>query len=201
MSLSDPPKTRVSLILRLQNRDDAVAWNEFLEIYQPVIFRTARRKGLQDADAFDLTQEVLSRVANAVSAWNPDPKKGTFRAWLGTITRNMVVEFFRKNQRLPQTGDHAAIQHLLNQQAVGPDSKIFEFEYEKAVFQWAAEKIRSRFDESSWNAFWQTAVLDRAVRDVAAELEMTPGAIYIARCRILKCLRETVKKQENASVK
>lgn len=199
MSLTDPPKTRVSLILRLQNRDDGVAWSEFLEIYQPVIFRTARRKGLQDADAFDLTQEVLSRVANAVSTWNPDPQKGTFRAWLGTITRNMVVEFFRKNQKLPQTGDQSAIQHLLNQQSVGPDSNIFDLEYEKAVFQWAAEKIRTRFDDRSWDAFWQTAVLNRAVRDVALELEMTAGAIYIARCRILKCLREAVSKQESSS--
>ena len=71
--MSQPPTTRASLILRLRHPDDAAAWEEFVAIYQPLIFRLAKSRGLQDADAFDVAQEVLARVAGAINRWDPDP--------------------------------------------------------------------------------------------------------------------------------
>ena len=75
--MSDQFKTRLSLILRLRHADDAAAWQEFVEIYQPLIFRIVRARGLQEADAFDTTQEVLARVATAINRWDPDPQRGS----------------------------------------------------------------------------------------------------------------------------
>lgn len=98
------PRTRASLILRLRNHDDLCAWQEFIEIYQPVIYAMARKGGLQNADADDLTQEVLTQVAKSIDNWDPDPQRGSFRAWLATIARNLVIQFFREKSRRPWTG-------------------------------------------------------------------------------------------------
>jgi len=90
--MNNPPSTRVSLLLRLQSSEDAEAWEQFSELYRPFIYRMARTRGLQDADAHDLAQEVLVRVANSVHKWDTDREKGTFRGWLSRITRNVVVD-------------------------------------------------------------------------------------------------------------
>lgn len=93
--MSQPPTTRASLILRLRHPDDAAAWEEFVAIYQPLIFRLAKSRGLQDADAFDVAQEVLARVAGAINRWDPDPDRGSFRGWIGRITRNLAIDFLK----------------------------------------------------------------------------------------------------------
>lgn len=196
--MRDAPETRLSLVLRLQQADDVQAWNEFTEVYQPVIYRLARSQGLQDADAIDLTQEVLTRVATAVQQFDPDPRWGSFRGWLGRITRNMVIQFLRNRNRRPRTCDDSAMYELL-QQAPDQESleaQSFDLERERELFGWAAAQIRPKFDQRTWQAFWQTAVAGRSAADVAGELQMSRGAVYVARSRIMARLRETVQRFE-----
>ncbi len=189
------PTTRPSLILRLRDRDDEAAWAEFAEMYGPLIYRVARQKGLQDADARDLCQDVFQAVASAIERWDPNPDKGRFRAWLFRIVRNIMVNFFDSRRRHLNGSGRTSIQELLDAVPAG-DSEIdscFTDEYKRRVFQWAAARVKGEFTEATWQAFWATGVENCPVPDVAARLGITAGAVYVARSRVLSRLRNRVE--------
>jgi RNA polymerase sigma-70 factor (ECF subfamily) len=187
------PETRASLIVRLKGRADQEAWREFVEIYRPVICRLARRKGLQPADADDLAQQVLSAVAAAVDRWDPDPERGRFRSWLNRIAHNLIVNALTRQAPDRAAGDTAA-RDLLDRQpaAEGPDSELLRTEARREIFHWAARQIRPEFQADTWDAFWLTAVEGRPPAEVAAALGKKPGAVYAARGRVMRRLKETV---------
>ena len=93
------PETRASLILRLPSREDADAWREFVAIYEPFVYRFARRNGFQEADARELVQNVLVAVVKAVGRWQADAERARFRTWLFTIARNQFLDLLAKKRR------------------------------------------------------------------------------------------------------
>ena len=109
---ASPPETRASLILRLQNADDVGAWDEFVELYGPVVYRVARNRGFQSADAENLVQQVLLSVAQSVGVWLLRQDRGSFRTWLLRIARNEAIDMLnrRATRRLGEDGEAAQVQ-------------------------------------------------------------------------------------------
>jgi RNA polymerase sigma factor (sigma-70 family) len=189
------PITRSSLVLRLRDLDDQAAWAEFVTVYEPLLYRLARCKGLQDADARDLCQDVFRAVASAIDRWDPDPAKGRFRGWLFRIARNLVVDFLASQRRHPRGSGRTSVQELLEARPVGDAQAEAEFaaEFRRQAFHWAAGQVKNEFAESTWQAFWKTGVDNCPVADVARELNLSPGAVYVARSRVLARLRDRVE--------
>jgi RNA polymerase sigma-70 factor (ECF subfamily) len=185
------------LIIKLRNPADSAAWREFVAIYEPLVYRLARRKGLQSADAQDLCQEVFRAVAGAVDRW--EPERGSFRGWLSRITRNMLINFLTRGRYQPHGSGSTSIQGLLEAQAVLDPSAtaLFDAERERCLFRWAAEQVRPEFAPATWQAFWQTAVEERTPSEVAAELGLSIGAAYVARSRVLSRLKQRIKQLSN----
>jgi RNA polymerase sigma-70 factor (ECF subfamily) len=193
--MNQPPETRNTLIVKLRDPADTAAWREFVALYEPLVYDLACRQGLQDADARDLCQEVFRAVAGAIDRWDPDPSRGTFRGWLNRIARNLLVNFLTRRRHEPRGSGSTSVQELLDAQ---PDddptaSALFETEYRRRVFRWAADEVRGEFAPATWEAFWQTAVAGRAPRDVAAGLGLSVGAVYVARSRVLARLRQRIE--------
>ena len=138
--MDESPATRRSLIVKLRDPADSAAWSEFVAIYEPLVYRLARRKGLQDADAHDLCQEVFQAVARAIDRW--EPGRGSFRGWLSRIARNLLINFLTRRQYQPRGTGATSIQDLLEAQPAADPSAtaLFEAEYERRLFRWAAER-------------------------------------------------------------
>jgi RNA polymerase sigma factor (sigma-70 family) len=192
------PDTRRSLLVRLREPTDDAAWAEFIAIYDPLVYRLARRRGFQDADARDLCQEVLRTVARAIDQWDPDPEKGTFRGWLFRIARNLMLNYLTAQKRHPKGTGDTDFQMLLAEKpaADSEGSALFDLEYKKIVFQRAADSIRHEFSDSTWRAFWLTGIDELDVKETAQQLGISPGAVYIARSRVLARLKERVREME-----
>jgi RNA polymerase sigma factor (sigma-70 family) len=200
--MTSVPETRPSLLLRLRDSQDQQAWTTFLEIYQPLIYRVIRQRRIQDADAREVTQEVLLAVAGSIDQWEFDRARGTFRGWLTTVTRNLVVNFLIRQSRHPRgSGDtdfRRGIEALPAPES--EESALFDLEERRQIFRWAADRIRCEFRDSHWLAFWKTAIDGCGVIDVARELGISVGLVYVSRNRVMKRIREKVEEYQDQNL-
>jgi RNA polymerase sigma-70 factor (ECF subfamily) len=194
MSAGDSPLTRASLLLQLRDGANHGAWQEFVRLYSPVVYGYARKRGLQDADAADLMQDVMRSVSAAIGRLDYDRSRGTFRGWLFTITRNKVFNFLSARRIRPQGSGDTTTNRLL---AEHPDdaeaADDWEIEYQRRLASLAMERVRGEFQEKTWRAFWMTAVEGQEVPEVSRLVGLSSGAIYVAKSRVLARLKEEVE--------
>ena len=193
--MSESPLTQPSLLVRLRDRGDDLAWSEFVELYTPLIQRLARQKGLQEADAADLVQEVFGAVARWIDRYDPDPSKGSFRGWLSRIARNLILDALAARRRHPQGVGDTSVRRLLDAQpAPSPeDTALFEAEYRRRVFSWAAERVRDEVSEMAWRVFWMAGVEGNNAKAVALALGTTIGTVYHYKSQVMARLRRKVQ--------
>ena len=192
--MSESPTTRLSLLIRLRDTHDRIAWDQFVRLYAPLVYGFARRKGLQDADAADIAQDVLTSVAQQVRQWEYQPDRGSFRGWLYTIARNRLRNWQASfARRLDGRGGDVHQASLNGHPQDEPDEKKWDAEYARQTFHWAAGLVREQVSDQTWQAFELTAVEGRTGPDVATELGITVGAVYLARSRVMARLKQHIQ--------
>jgi RNA polymerase sigma-70 factor (ECF subfamily) len=192
--MDDGLLTQPTLLVRIRDPHDAEAWQRFVDLYGPLVYHFVRQRGLQDADAADLTQEVFQTVARAARRLDYDPGQGTFRGWLYTVTRHKLYDFLDKRRDRPAgSGDTAAQRRLEEEPSPEDEEEHWRREHDRQLFHWAAGQVRGAFSEQTWQAFWLTAVEGRSGQEVADELGMSIGAVYVARSRVLARLTKAIQ--------
>src|SRR5262245_318796 len=193
-----PPTTRASLFLRLRDRRDHDAWVEFVSLYEPVVYRLLRQRGLQDADAREVMQDLLLAVHRVIDRWNPAKERGSFGGWLRRVVRNLVINWLQHQRRRPAASGDTGVHALLDMLPApdGPETAEFDQAVRRAAFHRAADAVRGEVQPQTWQAFWETAVVGTSPADAAAKLGMTPGAVRVAKYRVLARIRAQVLKRE-----
>lgn len=191
--MHDLPETNDSLLVRVRDADNDVAWAEFLAVYRPAVYRLARGRGLQDADAEDLTQKVFLAVAGAIERWEPGDGKPPFRAWLYRIAHNEILKAVTRKKPDVAAGS-SSVQAQLQQipDAETAITEAFVREARQAAFRWAARQIRDEFTEPTWAMFWGSCVEGIPIADVAKLHGKSVGAVYIARSRVMQRIKRKV---------
>ncbi|GAB5403200.1 MAG: sigma-70 family RNA polymerase sigma factor [Aureliella sp.] len=185
--------TRVSLIYRLRDHQDSEAWDAFVDLYGPLIYRFGRYKGMQDADSADLAQDVLREVAKAMTGFDYDPAIGRFRNWLFLVTRRTLARRLRSKSRTPVAiGDTAFLKQLGDLPEDSSDEQ-WELEYRRRLFQWALEEVKPEFNRKTWEAFRRTAIGSEKPAKVADELSMKVGTVYVSKNRVVRRIREKIR--------
>jgi RNA polymerase sigma-70 factor (ECF subfamily) len=193
MPVDESPLTRASLLVQIRDGGNHAAWREFVELYGPIVYGYVRKRGLQDADAADLMQDVMRSVSGAIGRLDYDPVQGKFRGWLFTITRNKLLSFFAARRIRPRgSGDTATNEILQSTPAGGEGEDAWELEYQRRLASLAMDRIKGQFHETTWRAFWLTAVEGHSAADAAQQTGLSPGAIYVAKSRVLARLKEEV---------
>jgi RNA polymerase sigma-70 factor (ECF subfamily) len=189
----DSLHTRASLLIRLRDARDESAWGQFVEIYTPLIYGFCRGRGLQEADAADVCQEVLCTVSRGAARFEYDPSKGKFRNWLFTVVRSKLNNFFATRQRQPDPAGPSTLMQMVDADSNPVDQSEWDAQYLRHIFNWAAERVRPEFQESTWQAFWKTTVEEEDGKQVAESLGLSVGAVYVAKSRVLTRLRQEIQ--------
>jgi len=191
--MTELPPTTQSFLDQLAAHDND-AWSSFLNVYGAAIHEYCLRRGLQDSEANDVRQDVLLAVEQQLVTGKHDPNKGSFRGWIFGVSRNLINQNIRKRNRLIATGNSKILNKLDELEAAKPElSGEFEFEYRRQLFKWAAELVKRRINDSSWQAFWRTTIDGKPPNEVAEDLGMTVGAVYTAKCRVIAHLQKQLQ--------
>ena len=192
------PRSSVSvsstLLVRLRQQDPD-AWQRLVQLYGPTVYGWCRHAGLRPADAADATQEVFRSVANGLENFRRDRQGDSFRGWLAAIARNRIRDHFRRVAQQPQvrggTDFHQQVQALpdLIDAASTEDGDVVDSQ-QRGVLRRAVALVEAEFEPRTWQAFWRTAVEHAAPADVASDLGVSVNAVYKAKSRVLRRLRE-----------
>lgn len=196
--MSTDLSTSSTLLMRIRDIQDDDAWSQFLERYTPRIYAWCRRYQLQESDASDVTQEVLTKLLKAMRSFQYDASRGSFRGWLKTVTNNAIRDFLGSptaNDR--GSGDTIMQDHLAAIQA--PDAladlaRTIAAEAEQELLQTAEALVRTRVQPQTWRAYELTSKQQMKAADAASEIGMPISEVYVARSRVIKQLREEVRK-------
>lgn len=191
------PETRESLIIQVKDPENRVAWEQFVAIYRPVIVRTAAARGLQEADAQDLAQQVLLAVASAIGQWEKRNESTRFRHWLRRITRNAIVNAITRRPQDRAIGGSSILAVLTEHAEVDAETEsLIDWEYRRELYLLAAQIVRRDVKADSWRVFELTVIDGMSNQAAAEKLGKSVGTIYTARCRIMQRLRAAIAELE-----
>jgi len=177
--------TPVSLLARLRQPDNQAAWARFVDLYTPLLFHWARHTGLQESDAADLIQDVFQTLVQKLPQFAYDPHQ-SFRAWLRTVLLNQW------RTRLRRRTEQHLDEHVCPTQADDRDV-LMEKEYRDYLISRALQVMKTDFQPATWQACWEHVACGRPAAEVAEELGLTVKAIYLAKARVLRRLRQELE--------
>jgi RNA polymerase sigma-70 factor (ECF subfamily) len=181
--------TSSSLIRRVKEHDQD-AWQRLVRLYGPLVDFWIRRAGMQSADIHDIFQEVFTSVVRGIGSFRKEQPGDTFRGWLRTVTRNKVIDHYRRQNN--ETAGVGGSDFQLHLEAI-PFPEAHSEDEVSAIQQLrlrALELIQAEFEPRTWQMFWRVTVGDEPTRDVATALEVSQSAVRLAKSRVLRRLRE-----------
>ena len=192
---AEPSSISSSLLDRIRARHPE-AWQRLVDLYGPVVYRWCRQLGVSTADAPDVVQEVFAAVVVGVGHFHRNRPEDSFGAWLRTIARNKVYDHLRRRHGRPGAeGGSNAYQRLLNLPD-GPESSAStgsRLETDGLFARRILDAVRAEFESRTWNAFWRIVVDGQSPAEVAATLGMSLTAVYKAKSRVLRRLRQELE--------
>ncbi|MEO1527938.1 MAG: sigma-70 family RNA polymerase sigma factor [Planctomycetota bacterium] len=189
--------TSLTLLRRVGSSDDAEAWERFVDRYTPRIFLWCKQNRLQDSDAADVTQEVLTKLVTAMGRFQYDATRGTFRAWLRTVTTNTIRDIGRKRKTIQlETSERCAFDQFASSDSVNSLTEAIEQAHREEILEQAGDAVRRRVQPQTWAAYELTSLESLSAAEAAKRIGIKVSEVYVAKSRVIKLLRETVAQIE-----
>ena len=211
-------KTRATLLARLQNAGDALAWDEFFQRYWRLIYAYARRCNCSEHTSEEIVQDVMLKVYQQKDVFRYDPALGRFRDWLGTVVRHKVAELRRRpSERLRAKGGGQDVDHIQCQADDAQVDDAWEDAFEQALLIVLLDVVRREMSPRAYLAFELSAIHELPGAAVARQTGLARNGVYragkraLARLkelgaayredgRLTECVREAMRSQPRAEV-
>jgi RNA polymerase sigma factor (sigma-70 family) len=187
------PTTRVTLLKQLrQNPSDQASWDEFVERYGRHIYRWCRQWKLQDADAEDVTQDILMKLAQKLRDFKYDPSR-SFRGWLKTVAHNAWRDFEESRRHARRAAGDSQVDMVMQSLEAREDlARKLEEAFDLELLETAIARVRLRVAPHTWEAFRLMAFEELPVAEVAARVHLQVAMVYVAKSKVQMMLREEI---------
>lgn len=185
-------ETRASLLLRIRDAEDNIAWKDFVAMYYPMIYRWASRKGLQPALAEEIAQQVLYRVAQSIGKFQYEHDRGRFRGWLFTVTRREVVRLLQSENRAGERVGEGVRDAILESLSANGQDAEWDEQFSQHICNAALSKIQGEFDSQTWTAFEMVWKQELTASEVGERLQRPTAWVYKAKFRVMKRFKQEV---------
>jgi RNA polymerase sigma-70 factor (ECF subfamily) len=187
------PTTRITLLRKVADQEDRKSWDCFVRTYGPLIHRYCLKRGLQEADALDVVQDVLMQVSKHIGRFRYDTERGRFRGWLGTVTHRAMLKHLDKSRRARtaaagENGGDLLSLHVCPK----PLGEDWVEAFNAHIYREAVRRLRFDFTDETWRAFEATFVAGRPPGEVAHELERPVGWVYQAKSQVVRRLKAEI---------
>ena len=183
--------TRASLLIRLRDGQDSDAWNEFHDLYAPLLYHYARARGLNHEDAEDVRGECYAALVRQLRDFEYDRTKGSFKSWLRTMVGRRVIDRLRKRREL--RADTGLLRELPDDDPASDRDEVWDAEWQRQHLRFCVDQVKSDVAEQTWRAFRMLAEDNAAVPDVCDALGMNANQVYKAKARMLSLVRERMQ--------
>jgi RNA polymerase sigma factor (sigma-70 family) len=197
MAVATLPTTCVTLLTQLrQDPSDQAGWDEFVERYGRHIYRWCRQWKLQDADAEDVTQDILLKLTQKLRAFAYDPSR-SFRGWLKTVAHHAWRDFDDSRRHAPRAERASRVPDLMLTFEAREDlARKLEDAFDLELLEAAKVRVRLRVAPHTWEAFRLMAFDGLPVAEVAARVQLQVAMVYVAKSKVQKMLQEEIGKLE-----
>lgn len=187
------PTTRVTLLAQIRDASDRDAWREFVDLYAPLVYSYSRNRGLQHADAQNVSQEVFSRVSRAIRSFEYDAQRGQFRSWLGLITHQQMLRHQQRESQAARgvgAGECNDVLDGIPSEVEGAWSEAFNAH----IYARSVEAVRAQSDPLEWQVFERIWDRNERPSDVARDLQKQPQWVYQVKFKIVGQLKEEIER-------
>ncbi|MEY2394627.1 MAG: hypothetical protein QOF94_972 [Acidobacteriaceae bacterium] len=200
--------TRASLLERLKDLGDVASWNEFYQTYRELIYRVARKSGLNEAEAEEVVQDTVISVAKRMPGFRYDAAVDSFKGWLLTVTRWRILDQLQKRKESHRLAPSAASKEEGTRTSTVeriPDPAGFDLaaiwneEWDKNLMQAALARIKRQVHPQQYEIYHLHVILEKPVREVARTLGVNAGQVYLARHRVGTLLKKEMKRLAQAT--
>jgi RNA polymerase sigma-70 factor (ECF subfamily) len=187
-------RTPVSLLERLRTRPDQAAWDQFVQLYGPLIHRWLCEFRLQHHDACDLGQDVLVTLAREMPNFRYDPGRGSFRGWLRNVVTNRLLGYWRERDRQRVVFGDGEFQKRLAEleDSASGTFRRWDEEHDSYVVNRVLALLRTDFEPATWQAFWRVVMEGEKPASVSAALGISVNAVHLAKARVLRRLKQEI---------
>lgn len=178
--------THKSLLVRIRDKQDRSAWQTFYDLYAPILYRYARRRGLSHHDAEEIRSQVLETIARKIDSYDYQPSRGRFRGWLRQLVVNKIIDAHRRGQAVAG-GSH------IEDAAVAEDlSTAWDKEWRNARLAMSLQRARVAAPQRAYQIFHLLVIEEKEVRDVCEIFDTTPNQVYKAKSVVLSVVRRAL---------
>jgi RNA polymerase sigma factor (sigma-70 family) len=180
--------TRHTLLRRVRDVQDADAWEEFVGLYTPLLYRYARARGLDHDQAEEIAQQCMCDVARKMPEFEYDPRRGRFKGWLKTIANNNITSALRKHR--PRLADSVELQReQIREKSV---EEIWEQQWQQEHFTYALDLVRQDVKHETFEAFRLLVIEELPVLETAERLGLTTNQVYVAKHRVIHRIKAKI---------